>query len=177
MALTKIASTAASSSSAIAFTSSINSTYKLYMFKFIELHPETLSSGFQVNFSTDGGSNYNVSKTTSTFRAYNTEDGSSSGLSYNASQDLGSSTAYQPLMNSVEDEADSNGSGYLYLYNPSNTTYFKHFSATCQYTQDATYSEVMFTGGFLETTSAINAINFKMASGNIDAGTIEMWGL
>jgi hypothetical protein len=65
----------------------------------------------------------------------------------------------------------------LYLYNPSNTTYFKHFSATCQITQDSEYSEVEFTGGFLETTSAINAVNFKMASGNIDAGTIEMWGL
>ncbi len=149
MALTKIAETTASGSGNIAFASSIDSTYKLYIFKFMTIHPAT-SSSFQVNFSTDGGSNYNISKTTTTFRAYNTESGGSVTVNYNASQDLGSSTAYQPLMNSVEDEADSNGSGYLCLYNPSNTTYFKHFSATCQYTQDGPpmYSEIMWTGVF-----------------------------
>ena len=175
MALTKIAETAASTSSAIAFTSDINSTYKLYIFNFIALHPSANAS-FTVNFSTDGGSNYNVSKTTSTFYQYNNEAADSYALTYLTSDDLGSSTAYQILMNSIQNATDGNGSGYMLLYNPSNTTYFKHFSSNAQNMMNAANIANNYVGGFLETTSAINAVNFKMDSGTIDAGTIEMWG-
>jgi len=175
MALTKITETTASGSANIAFTSDINSTYKLYIFRFIALHPSTHSS-FTVNFSTDGGSNYNVSKTTSTFYQYNAEDSSEYALSYLTSDDLGSSTDYQILMNSIQSATDGNGSGYMLLFNPSNTTYFKHFNSWGQNMINADKTNNNYVGGFLETTSAINAVNFKMASGNIDAGTIEMWG-
>tara|TARA_Y100001963_G_scaffold34996_1_gene48808 strand:- start:306 stop:836 length:531 start_codon:yes stop_codon:yes gene_type:complete len=176
MALTKITETSASGSGNIAFTSSIDSTYKLYIFKLIEIHPASMSH-FTVNFSTDGGSNYNVSKTTTCIVSYNIETSGDHLLHYRTSGDLGSSTDYQQLMQSLENDADSNGSGYLHLYNPSNTTYYKHISSQCSYHRDDGYAFNMFIGGMLETTSAINAVNFKMDSGNIDAGTIEMWGL
>ena len=175
MALTKIASTAASSSSAIAFTSDINSTYKLYIFKFIEIHPAS-SAYLTWQGSTDGGSNYNVSILSSAFRAINDEAGSDAKLEYRADADQ-NGTGYQWLTETIKNDADANGSGYLMLFNPSNATYVKQFYSTGQCLESSDYSQELFIGGFFNTTSAINAVNFKMNSGNIDAGTIEMWGL
>ena len=175
MALTKIASTAASSSSAIAFTSDINSTYKLYMFKFIEIHPSG-NEYLTWQGSTDGGSNYNVSILSSAFRSINKEAADDYKIEYRTAADQ-NGTGYQWLTETIKNDADANGSGFLVLFNPSNTTYVKHFCSPSNCLESSDYSQQLFIGGFFNTTSAINAVNFKMNSGTIDAGTIEMWGL
>ena len=176
--ITLISSQTASGSSSISFTSGIDSTYRTYMFKFINIHPQTDDVSFQMNMSTDGGSNYNVTKTTTAVRTYHNELGTGSNLSYDTGEDLAQSTAYQKLYNSDAGNGDDeSSSGTLYLFNPSNTTFVKHFfSCTNYYIQD-NYTAEMFIGGYCNTTSAINAIRFQMSLGNIDAGTIYMYGI
>ena len=176
MALTKIAETVASGSGNIAFTSGIDSTYKVYMFKFIECHPSANALvTFQV--SIDGGSNYNVSILTSAFRSINNESGSDYKIEYRGGQAL-SGTDYQTLTEEIKADADGSGSGYVMLYDPSNTTFYKQFSALGQCLETSDYSQQIFVGGMFNTTSAIDAVNFKMNnSANIDTGTIRMWGL
>ena len=162
----------ASSSASISFTSGIDSTYKEYMFIFNNIHAST-SSKFQMNFSTDGGSNYNVTKTSTWFYTYHEEDDTATGLSYSTPNDLAQSTSYQPLHTFIETDDDEALSGYLHLFDPSSTTYVKHYMSTLN---KSTYIQA-FVAGYGNTTSAINAIDFKMSSGNIDAGTIQMFGV
>jgi len=166
----------ASGSSSIEFTSGIDSTYDVYYFEFINIHPQTDNIVFKFNLSTDGGSNYNVTKTTTAFNALHLESGSFSELVYDTGQDLAQSTADQSLCLSGAD-ADQAISGSLFLYNPSSTTFVKHFTSTSSSVaqQDGEFN--YFIAGYGNTTSAINAIKFVMSSGNIDAGTIKMYGI
>jgi len=166
----------ASASSSIEFTSGIDSTYDVYYFEFINIHPQTDNIVFKFNLSTDGGSNYNVTKTTTAFNALHLESGSFSELVYDTGQDLAQSTADQSLCLSGAD-ADQAISGSLFLYNPSSTTFVKHFTSTSSSVaqQDGEFN--YFIAGYGNTTSAINAIKFVMSSGNIDAGTIKMYGI
>ena len=175
-ALTKISSQTASSSSSLSFTSGIDSTYKEYIFKFINVHPAT-GAGLQFNGSIDGGSNYNVTKTTTFFRAFHEENGASSGLGYRTSEDLAQSTAFQPLCLGIGNGNDESASGYLHLFNPSSTTFVKHFIARTNRYDGSDYSVDHFTAGYGNTTSPINAIKFQMSSGNIDAGEILLFGI
>ena len=168
--------------SSSSFTSWIYSTYRTYMFKFISMHPATDNVSFEFNLSTDSGSNYNVTKTTTFFRAYHDESDTSTSLGYNASADLAQSTSYQPLISNTASEGigndnDQNGVGYLYIFSPSSTTFVKHFISTMQYNQKDDYSINTYIAGYGNTTSAINAIDFKMSSGNIDSGVIKMYGI
>ena len=175
--LVKIASSTASSSASVSFTSGIDSTYKEYIFFFNNIHPQTHNQKFTFNFSIDGGSNYNVTKTTSAFRAYQPEDASATSLSYRTGDDLAQSTDYQGLTGSVGDDNDSSCSGFLHLFDPSNTTFVKHFISNVQNMIGNVSSRQDFIAGYGNTTSAINAIDFKFASGNIDAGTIDLYGV
>ena len=172
LATNNITSGVASSS----FTSNINSTYDTYIFKFINIHPAT-SSQFEFNLSTDGGSNYNVTKTTTAFYAYHNETGSASALAYYAPADLAQSTSYQHLGFDVMNNADSNSSGEIYLFSPSSTTFVKHFIAKSSTTTNPNYITNSFVAGYGNTTSAIDAVDFKFSSGNIDSGVIKMYGL
>lgn len=175
MALTKIAETVASGSGNIAFTSGIDATYKVYMFKFIECHPSAAANvTFQV--STDGGSNYNINILSSAFRSINNESGSDAKIEYRSAHSY-PGTGYQFLTEEIKADADGSGSGYVMLYDPSNTTVYKQFSALGQCLETSDYSQQLFIGGICNTTSAINAANFKLNTGNIDTGTIQMWGL
>ena len=170
----------ASASASLSFTSGIDSTYDSYVFKFINMHPENYQVAFQFNFSTDGGSNYNVTKTTAAFRARHTEGGASGGISYELGEDLAQSTSFQNLTFNMDSELDSNISGTLTLFNPSSTTYVKHFIADNNSTYDDGFSQFtlnFFHAGYGNTTSAINAIKFQMSSGNIDDGIIKMYGV
>ena len=170
----------ASASASISFTSGIDSTYDSYVFSFINIHPENYQVAFQFNFSSDAGSNYNVTKTTTAFRARHTEGGASGGISYETEEDLAQSTAFQNLTFNMDSESDSNISGTLTLFNPSSTTYVKHFIADNNSTYDDGSSKFtlnFFNAGYGNTTSAINAIRFKMSSGNIDDGIIKMYGV
>jgi hypothetical protein len=167
------------SDASISFTSGIDSTYDEYCFKFINIHPETDTTFFTFNFSVDGGSNYNVTKTSSAFRAYHYEDGSGSGLSYSAGSDLAEGTGYQYFNWEMSNDADSSISGTLHLFDPSNTTFVKHFLATINTVGDGSpnYNNSQFTGGYGNTTSAIDAVDFKFASDEIQGGSISMYGI
>lgn len=174
--ITLISSQTASSSASISFTSGLTSTYKAYKFVFVNIHPQTDAVLFQFNLSTDGGSNYNVTKTTTYFKAYANEAGNDAVLTYDGNNDLAQSTGYQRIMDCGGD-ADQNGVGELCLFNPSSTTYVKHFLIKTNVTQQADVTQNDFIAGYANTTSAINAIRFQMSSGNIDAGTIYMYGI
>jgi hypothetical protein len=172
-----ISSQTASSSASISFTSGITSTYKEYQFYFINIRPATDNVTLSFNLSTDSGSNYNVTKTSSFFRAYNAEGGGDEGLGYQGAFDLAQSTSYQPITNGLGNGADENGGGFMSLFNPASTTYVKHYIAITNVYEQSNYSMAGYTAGYGNTTSAINAINFQMSSGNIADGTILMYGI
>ena len=166
----------ASSSSTISFTSGIDSTYKEYVFKFISIHPASNNVKLHFNMSADSGSNYNVTKTTTFFRADHDEADSATALGYNTSNDLAQSTNFQGL-GDIGNDNDQTLSGTLHLFNPSNTTFVKHFISTTNACDHADESRNYFVAGYGNTTSAIDAVQFKMSSGNIDSGTIKMYGV
>jgi|TARA_R100001440_G_scaffold37608_1_gene57039 hypothetical protein len=176
--LVKIASTTASSSASVSFTSGITSTYKEYIFFFNNIHPQTDDVGFMFNLSIDSGSNYNVTKTTTYFNAFHNEGGNTTSLQYSDSYDLAQSTGNQYLANdSVGDDSDQCASGFLHLFNPSSTTFVKHFIARVNHTHEAQFTVDQYIAGYGNTTSAIDAVRFSMESGNIDSGTITMYGV
>ena len=168
----------ASNSASISFTSGIDSTYKEYQFWFIDVRPRTDDTNFTFNMSTDSGSNYNVTKTTTWFQAYHAENDAGTGLAYNTGLDLAQSTAFQVLSGNVATDADAITSGSLQLFNPASTTYVKHFisNVITNTSGSPSYAQESFQAGYGNTTSAVNAIQFKMASGNMD-GTILMYGI
>ena len=177
--LVLIATQTASSSSTISFTSGIDSTYKEYIFKFINIHPADVSE-FQFNLSADSGSNYNVTKTTTFFRPTHRENGADGGITYRTPADLAQGTGFQSLTQALGDTAvdnDASASGYLHLFNPSSTTFVKHFIAEVQHVHNNDYSMDVFVAGYGNTTSAIDAVQFKASSGNIDSGTIKLYGV
>ena len=170
----------ASSSSSVSFTSGIDSTYKEYIFYFNNLHPATNAVDFTFNMSTDGGSNYNVTKTTTAFQTTQGEDGSGSALSYQTDRDLAQGTGYQELARDMGTVNDEGISGYLHLFDPSNTTFVKHFLSTLVSTSDGgggSYIYSLHVAGYGNTTSAINAVDFKATSGNLDSGEITLFGV
>jgi len=165
----------ASSSSTISFTSGIDSTYKEYIFKFINLHPSEASRP-QFNLSADSGSNYNVTKTTTFFAAFNDEGGTSGAISYSTGGDLAQGTGVQRLGGDTDADNDTAMSGTLHLYDPSNTTFVKHFIARVNQVSTA-YSQELYIAGYGNTTSAIDAVQFSQDSGTIQSGTIKMYGV
>ena len=172
-----ISKATASASASIEFTSGIDSTYKEYVFYFVNLHPATDGAEFDFNFSTDGGSNYNVTKTTTFFRTYHNESDTTTSLEYVTGYDLAQSTAFQTIMRDMGSDNDQAGCGFLHLFNPSSTTFVKHFISDCQHYQLNDFSMRDMTAGYGNTTSAIDAVKFQMSSGNIDAGEILLFGI
>ena len=167
----------ASASASISFTSGIDSTYDEYIFKFINIHPATSNTIFEFNLSTDGGSNYNVTKTTTFFTARHREDDSAATLTYQTSFDLAQSTSYQTMFFDSGNNNDDGSSGEFYLFNPSSTTYVKNFFSRFNSTNITPQIYDNYCAGYGNTTSAINAIDFKFSSGNIDDGIIKMYGV
>ena len=170
----------ASSSSTISFvhgTANVDlSSYKEYMFTFNNIHPSTNATFLTFQGSTNTGSSYGVTITSTAFYAKNGES-SGSELDYNGSADLVQSTSFQRISQGIGNGSDESCSGYLYLFNPSSTTFVKSFIArTSNYqSSDAIYDQ--YTSGYLNTTSSIDAIQFKFSSGNIDAGDICLYGI
>ena len=167
----------ASSSASIEFTSGIDSTYPIYKFEFINIHPATDGSVFEFNFSTDSGSNYNVTKTTTAFYAEHDEADTVTSLTYSTGADLAQSTNFQRLAPAVGNGSDENTSGTFQLFNPSSTTYVKHFISNINQYHFDNYTQNWYVAGYGNTTSAINAIRFQFSSGNIDDGIIKMYGI
>ena len=172
-----ISRSTASSSSSVNITSGIDSTYKDYIFIFNNIHPQTDEKNFVFNLSVDGGSNYNVTKTTTMFYAEHREDDSATQFAYETGSDLAQSTTEQLLNFSHGNGSDESSSGELFLFNPSSTTFVKHFIARGNVYHYNNRSLDSFVAGYFNTTSAIDAIKFQQSSGNIDSGTIKLYGI
>tara|TARA_R100001443_G_scaffold114455_1_gene130508 strand:+ start:316 stop:930 length:615 start_codon:yes stop_codon:yes gene_type:complete len=179
-AMNLISTQTASSSSTISFTSGIDSSYDEYVFKFINIHGASDDQVFSFNVSIDGGSNYNVEKTTCNFRAYHREDGGTTSLDNQASNNLEQGTGFQHLFSYINTDADMSCAGTLHLFNPSSTNFVKNFlfrGISPYPSSDSDGMKDQLVAGYANTTSAVNAIQFKMLSGNTDAGTIKMYGV
>ena len=177
-ALNLISTQTASSSATIDFTSGIDSTYKEYIFKFVSIHPATDNVNFTVNFR-DGGSSFDATKTSSAFAAYQNEAGDTTDVNYEASFDLAQSTGNQ-LLNAgggVGGDADQSISGTLHLFDPSSTTFVKHYISNINFSNNSNYTIQSFIAGYCNVTAAIDGVQFSMSSGNIDSGTIKMYGV
>jgi hypothetical protein len=177
-AMNLISEQTASGSASIEFTTGIDSTYPIYKFEFINMHPASNSVNLQVNFR-DGGSSYDATKTTTAFIAHHAENDAYTEFAYDTGADLAQSTGSQKLVaaTSIGSDNDQSLSGYLHLFNPSSTTYVKHFMSTVNYYDKANYSKGIKTSGYFNTINAIDQIQFKMSSGNIDSGQILLFGV
>ncbi len=153
----------------------LDSTYKEYLFTFNNIHPETNDVFFQFQGNAAGGSGYNETITSTHFRAYHFEDGTASGLAYRTGNDQAQATGFQRLSEEIGNGNDESLSGYLHLFNPSSTTYVKHFTARTA-GQIGSPRDV-FVAGYFNTTSAIDEIQFKMSSDEIQGGDICLYGI
>ena len=152
--------------------------YKEYQFYFVNIHTSVDDANFEMNFSTDNGSNYNVTKTSTYYFAYLSEDNNFQDFRYEAPYDLAQGTGFQTINNGLGASNDHNCSGFLTLSNPSSTTYVKHFMAESNSLRNALeIGYHTFVGGYANTTSALTNIRFQMSSGNIDAGEILLFGI
>ena len=174
-AMTLLATQTASSSANISFTSGIDSTYDKYVFKFYDIHPSADAVEFRFNLSADSGSNYNVAKTTTFFRATHLEN-DTTAFSYRTGNDLANSTAFQMLLDGVGTDNDQSASGEFTLYNPSSTVFVKHFMSRSSTHQYESGVRDCFMAGHGNTTSAVDAVRFDMSSGNFD-GVIKLYGI
>jgi hypothetical protein len=172
--MTLLSTQTASSSSTITFDSGIDSTYKEYIFKYYDVHPQT-GVRLAVNFR-DGGSSYDATKTSTFFEVYQNEGGSSTSLAYVTDYDLAQSTAVQSI-GYIGNENDESCAGTLHLFDPSNTTFVKHYIATTPGYHGSNLALTSYVAGYCNTTSAIDGVQFSMTSGNIDAGTFKMYGV
>ena len=171
----------ASSSATLSFVDGasdvvLDNTYKEYIFTFNNIHPATNNANFTFNMSIDSGSNYNVDKTTTFFYAYQNEAGNQTALQYRTDYDI-TGTGFHILAAEVGNGNDETASGYVHLFNPSSTTFVKHFISRASHYQGSDYMIDNNTAGYGNTTSAVDAIQFKMSSGNIDAGDICLYGI
>ena len=181
-ALTHIKTLTASSSSTLSFVDGssdvvLDNTFPIYMFKFINIHPSNDQVAFQFNFSVDTGSNYNVAKTSTFIEAYNFESVAASGIGYGTSHDLAQGTGSQRLTSNQGNASDESGSGELFLYNPSSTTFVKHFLSNLSSYYFNNYESNDLAAGYGNTTSAIDAVKFEFSAGTIESGTIKLYGI
>ena len=181
-AMTFIKKLTASSSATLSFVDGSSSvvlddTYKEYLFTFNNMHPATDGTNLRFQASTDGGSNYNTTMTTTTFRAFHDEGDSQAVLQY-TNLDQAQGTDFQRLTyGQIGADNDQCASGYINLFNPSSTTFVKHYMSVSSELTASNLAQNGFGAGYFNTTSAINAIQFKMSSGNIDAGDICLYGI
>jgi len=155
----------------------LDSTYKEYMFIFNNLHVSADNADFVWQANAAGGSGYNETITSTYFRSHFLEGGSDEFLIYNTTNDQAQGTGFNPLLKELGYDNDQSGSGYLHLFNPSGTTFAKHFISKCHAHGAVDSAVTNFTSGYLNTTSAIDEVQFKMSSGNIDAGTVQLFGV
>ena len=154
----------------------LDSTYPIYKFEFINMHPVSTNRIFSVGFR-DGSTDYDATKTTTSFRSIHTENDDTASVAYTANDDIAQGTGFQSLANGVGAGNDESLSGEMYVFNPSSTTFVKHFIATVNFYEDANMSVQHFTSGYCNVTAAIDAVQFKMSSGNIDSGIFKLYGI
>lgn len=169
-----VSSATASTSANLNFTLA---SYKEYVFHFINMHPATNGTPFEFQASTNAGSSYGVTATSTFFRARHDEADTTAQLGYDSGEDLTQSTDYQTLAYDTENDNDQCCSGYLRIIDPSNTTFVKHWISRFSNYGSGNYIREENTAGYFNTTSAINSVRFQFASGNIDSGEILMYGI
>jgi len=176
-AMTFISKVTASSSSTISFTSGIDSTYKEYVFIFNDIHPS--SNAKSLTFQTDTGTNtnYNIACTSSGFEAYNNEPDNDSELRYDTQYDNAQSTSFIHLASEIMSVDDASCSGTLRIFSPSSSTFVKHWMSEFHGMRNDVYSWRFMKAGYFNTTTALTRFQFKLNSGNIDAGTITLYGI
>ena len=174
--MTLITTNTSSDAATSDFTTGIDSTYKLYIFKFYDVNPATDGAHFTFQANATDSTSYDETITSTTFVTEHAEADDVAEVGYNTGYDQAQGTAFQYLGGYMGNGGDESGAGELFLFNPSNTTYIKHFYGTMQYYYSSDRSACQFTAGYINTTTAIDDIQFKMSSGNFD-GTIKMYGL
>ena len=179
--LVPIKTLTASSSATLSFVDGsdgvvLDSTYPIYVFKFINIHPATDSAKFMVNFR-DGGTNYDATKTTTAFFTAHAEDDSLTQFTYSTGDDVAQSTGNAPLSLGVGNGNDESCSGEMFLYSPSSTTFVKHFISTTNIYYSGDRTMQTFVAGYANVTAAIDGVQFVMESGNIDFGKIKLYGI
>jgi len=180
-AMTLIKSQTASSSSTISFVDGtsdvvLDSTYPIYLFKLINIHSSNNDVLFSVGFR-DGGSAYDATKTTTLFQAEHDESGSSTSFGYASGDDLAQGTGFQVMTRNMGNGNDECASGELWLFSPSSTTFVKHFMFNTNINSNDDSSDVSYGAGYCNVTAAIDGVQFKFNSGDIDAGTIKLYGI
>ena len=175
-AMTLLETQTASSSSTISFTSNIDSTYKEYIIRFYDVHPATDTQPLTMNFR-DGSTAYDATKTTTFFYAYHTEADDATALSYVTGGDIAQGTGFQNVSVNVGNGNDESCSGIINIYDPSNTTFVKHFTVRSNTYNSSDASYDLFVAGYSNHTAALDGVQFKFASGNIDAGTFKLYGV
>ena len=181
-AISLIKTITASNDSTISFVDGssdvvLDNTYRTYIFKFINLHTTVDDCHTKVNFSADTGSNYNVTKTSSFFKATHYENGTGAALAYDTGHDIAQGTGVMSLKNDHGSGNDESASGELWLFNPSSTTYVKHFIYKLTINQMNDASSISHGAGYCNTTSAVDAVQFSVSSGNYDSGTFKLYGI
>jgi hypothetical protein len=175
--ITFISKSTASSSATVDFTSGIDSTYKEYLFTFKNIHPATDGAFFTFQSDTGTNTNYNQTITSTHFQARHDEGDSDAQLAYNTGNDQAQGTSFHKLSNTIGNDNDQSLSGFCHVFNPSSSVFVKHFISNIQHSQDANFSFNVYTAGYFNTTTAITRFQFKMSSGNIDAGDICLYGI
>ena len=181
-AMTLIKTITASSSSTVQFldgSSSVvlDNTYPVYLFKYIDIHPETNAASFAFQVDTGTNTSYNIAVTSTAFLSQHDEGDSATSLAYNGAKDQAQGTSFHTLLNEVGNGGDECGSGELYFFNPSSSTFAKHWLARTVNYQSDNYIQDRFFAGYFNTTTALTRVQFKMSSGDIDAGTIKLYGI
>ena len=172
-----LSSQTASGDASISFTSGITSTYGEYIFKYYNINPATNAMDFLVQFNVAGQSGYNETITSSAFMTHHYENDSSSGLGYSTGYDQAQGTAGQVIAENIGNGGDESASGELHLFNPSSTTYVKHFYGRSSMYAASDYAGDLFAGGYINVTGAVDEVQFSMESGGDFDGTIKMWGV
>jgi len=180
-ALVPIKTLTASSSSTLSFVDGssdvvLDSTYPIYVFKFINIHPATDGVHFSFQGNASGGSGYNETITSTVFFAHHREDDSASSLDYRSDDDQANGTAFQRLSESLGNANDESLSGTLQIFNPSSSVFVKNFIGTINYIHKSSRSYNFYIAGYFNTQSPIDEIQFKMSSGNFD-GKIKLYGI
>ena len=175
--MTFISKATASASASIEFTSGIDSTYKEYVFYFVNIHPQNDGVDFTFQVDTGTNTNYNQTMTTTVFRAYHTEADDESALDYDPGRDQAQGTSFQILAHECGNDNDENTVGTLQLFNPSSDTFVKHFISTIQSVKNTPMSVNKFNAGYINTITPITRVKFKFSSGNIDSGEILLFGV
>jgi len=155
----------------------LDNTYKTYLFRCVNIHPATDNVAFQINFR-DGGSNYDATKTTTFFDSGHSEDDSTvASLAYDTGADVAQGTGNARLSRNQGNGSDECCSGDVYLFNPSSTTFIKHFNSDFSGYDRNNINYRGMGGGYCNVTAAIDAVRFQFSSGNIDSGRIALYGI